>query len=191
MKLFHRERVASVELDTLLVEGRQHALVKHPNIAVIHGVDENDGRVGIWMEYIDGATLRALVEEQGTFGAAEAVNIARELCSALAAVHQQGLTHGDIKAQNVMREKGGRIVLMDFSSSRDVELDEDSPGGLVGTPIYMAPELFDDKPSDFRSDIYALGVLLFYLVTGLHPYEARNLKKSQGGGELEKASAAR
>ena len=177
LKLFHRERVASVELDTLLVEGRQHALVKHPNIAVIHGADENDGRVGIWMEYIDGATLRELVEEQGTFGAAETVNIARELCSALAAVHQQGLTHGDIKAQNVMREKGGRIVLMDFSSSRDVELDEDSPGGLVGTPIYMAPELFDDKPSNFRSDIYALGVLLFYLVTGRHPYEARTLKK--------------
>ena len=70
LKLFHRERVASVELDTLLAEGRQHALVKHPNIAVIHGADENNGRVGIWMEYIDGATLRALVEEQGTFGAA-------------------------------------------------------------------------------------------------------------------------
>ncbi|GMR23774.1 MAG: hypothetical protein BMS9Abin37_2238 [Acidobacteriota bacterium] len=185
LKLFHLERVASVELDTLLVEGRQHALVKHPNIAVIHGADENDGRVGIWMEYIDGATLQKLVEEQGTFGPAEAVNIGRELCSALAAVHQQGLTHGDIKAQNVMREKGGRIVLMDFSSSRHVELEEDSAGGLVGTPIYMAPELFDDNPSDFRSDIYALGVLLFYLVTGRHPYEATDLR------ELKEAVSSR
>ena len=185
LKLFHLERVESDELDTLLVEGRQHALVKHPNIAVIHGADENDGRAGIWMEYIDGATQQKLVEDQGTFGPAEAVNIGRELCSALAAVHQQGLTHGDIKAQNVMREKGGRIVLMDFSSSRHVELDEDSAGGLVGTPIYMAPELFDDKPSDFRSDIYALGVLLFYLVTGRHPYEATNLK------QLKEAVSAR
>lgn len=176
LKLFHEERVASVELDTLLVEGRQHALVKHPNIAVIHGADENEGRVGIWMEYIDGSTLQTLVESQGTFGAAEAVVIARELCSALAAVHRQGLTHGDIKAQNVMREKGGRIVLMDFSSSRAVELDDESKDRLVGTPIYMAPELFDGSPSDFRSDIYALGVLLFFLVTGRHPFEADNLR---------------
>lgn len=176
LKLFHEERVASVELDALLVEGRQHALVKHPNIAVIHGADENDGRVGIWMEFVDGATLQDLVQSQGTFGAAEALIIARELCSALAAVHRQGLTHGDIKAQNVMREKGGRIVLMDFSSSRPVTLVDESSGGLVGTPIYMAPELFDGRPSDFRSDIYALGVLLFYLVTGRHPFEADNLK---------------
>ncbi|MGH9335420.1 MAG: serine/threonine protein kinase, partial [Vicinamibacteria bacterium] len=155
------------------------------NIATLHGADEYEGRVGIWMELIDGSTLQDLVERQGPFGAAEALQIGITLCSALAAVHRQGLTHGDIKAQNVMREKGGRIVLMDFSSSRSIaKVDEGAV--LVGTPVYMAPELFQGSPPSLASDVYSVGVLLFFLVTGRYPIEARTLSElrerlSQGG----------
>jgi len=174
VKLFHQDLVDEADRESLLVEGRRHALVKHPNIAMIYGADVYHGRLGIWLEYVDGATLQALVARQGPFGADEAIQIGQTLCSAVAAVHQQGLTHGDIKAQNVMRQKGGRIVLMDFSSSRSVSKLDETPA-LVGTPIYMAPELFDGSPPSFASDVYALGVLLFYLVTGAHPVEARTL----------------
>jgi serine/threonine-protein kinase len=176
LKLFHRTRLDSEDQEAILVEGRRHALVKHANIAALYGADEYDGKVGIWMEYIDGSTLQEIVERQGPFGAAEALPIGISLCSAVAAVHRQGLTHGDIKAQNVMREKGGRIVLMDFSSSRSVSKLEEL-GGPVGTPLYMAPEMFEGSPPSFEGDVYSLGVLLFYLVTGRHPTEARTLRE--------------
>jgi serine/threonine protein kinase len=183
LKLFHQECGQGVDLAALLMEGRQHALVKHPNIVVIHGADEYAGRVGIWMEHVEGITLRELVEERGgPRSPAEAVSIGVELSSALAAVHQRGLTHGDVKAQNVMRERAtGRTVLMDFSSSRPANV-EDSSSEVVGTPLYMAPELFNGgRTNDPCSDLYSLGVLLFYLLTGRYPYDGDNL------GELKEA----
>lgn len=173
LKLFHPRLLSDRDRERLLIEGRRHALVRHANVAILHGADEYEGRVGIWMEYIEGATLQEIVERRGPFSAAEAVNFGLALCSAVGAVHSRGLAHGDIKAQNVMREKGGRVVLMDFSSSRST-LDSGSPEGPVGTPIYMAPELFEGQAPTVRSDVYALGVLLYYLVTARHPYEARS-----------------
>ncbi len=182
LKLFKRTQLTEVEKHAVLEEGRRHARVKHANIATIHDADEHNGRIGISMEHIDGSTLHDVVAQQGPHGSGEAANIGVELCRAMAAIHGQGLVHGDIKAQNVMREKGGRIVLMDFSTSQPLE---GSPATgrahIEGTPIYMAPELFEGAAHSPESDIYALGVLLFYLATGDYPVKARSL------GELRSA----
>jgi tRNA A-37 threonylcarbamoyl transferase component Bud32 len=176
LKLFKGTQLTASEKRTVLEEGRRHARVKHGNIATIHDADEHEGRIGISMEYVDGWTLHELVDRQGAYGAGEAAHVGVELCRAAAAIHRRGLVHGDIKAQNVMREKGGRIVLMDFSTSRPLDPSPVADRAHTeGTPIYMAPELFEGGRPSPESDIYALGVLLFYLATGDYPAKAHSL----------------
>lgn len=159
----------------IIREGRLLARVRHPNVVTVHGADRFGDRVGIWMELVAGRTLKEIVEQQGAFGPHEAALIGRDLCRALAAVHHVGLVHGDLKAQNVMREAGGRIVLMDFGAGDVVATASDAAGPLVGTPAYLAPEILAGQPAGVRGDIYALGVLLYYLVTGRFPVEAGSL----------------
>jgi tRNA A-37 threonylcarbamoyl transferase component Bud32 len=176
LKLFKVRHLTEADRQTVLEEGRRHARVKHSNVATIHDADEHDGRIGISMEYIDGETLHEVVKKQGPRGASEAAQVGIELCRAVAAVHAQGLVHGDIKAHNVIREKGGRIVLMDFSTSRPLAASPDrSRASTEGTPLYMAPELFEGSGPSPLSDVYALGVLLFHLATGSYPVRARSL----------------
>ena len=96
----------------MLHEGRVMARIRHANVVDVYGAEEHEGRVGLSMEFVRGRTLEHLLESQGTFSAREAALIGRELCRALAATHAAGLVHRDIKARNVMREEGGRVVLM-------------------------------------------------------------------------------
>ena len=105
---------------------------------------------------------RAWSAIDGPLSAREAIGVGVDLCRALAALHAAGLLHRDIKAQNVMREVGGRIVLMDFSGAQSIQRE---PRAVVtsGTPLYMAPELLDHGAATFASDVYSLGVLLFFL----------------------------
>ena len=152
----------------VLGEGRRLARVRHPNVVTIHGADHEEGYFGLWMEFVRGRTLRQIVERRGPFGSDEALLIGVEVARALAAVHQAGLVHRDVKAQNVMREDGGRLVLMDFGAGEDLRGVAARPG-TAGTPMYMAPEVLNGGRATPQSDIYSLGVLLFYLVTGTHP----------------------
>ena len=155
-------------------EGRMSARIRHPNVVTVFGADIIDGQVGVWMEFVNGRTLLDIQREQGPFSAQEAALIGLNVCSALSAVHKAGFLHRDIKAQNVMREAGGRIVLMDFGAGEQLR----RPPGiseLKGTPLYLAPELLDGREATAVSDIYAVGVLLYYLVTGAYPYEAADL----------------
>ena len=94
------------------------ARVRHPNVVTVHGADVRDGRAGLWMEFVHGRTLESWVQAHGALGPGEATTLGVDLCRALAAVHGAGLVHGDVKAQNVMREDGGRTVLMDFGAGR-------------------------------------------------------------------------
>jgi serine/threonine-protein kinase len=164
-------------VDGLIREGRVLARVRHENVVTVHGADEHDGTVGLWMELVRGRTLSDLVAEQGRMGAQEASAIGRDLCRALAAVHQAGLIHGDVKAANVMREEGGRILLMDFGAGREQTPEAERSDRISGTPTYLAPEVLRDGTASRRSDIYSLGVLLFHLVTGRYPIEARSLRE--------------
>jgi len=156
-------------------EARLLAKVRHPHIATIYGAERRSGLVGLWMELIEGETLEAMLARAGRFNAREAALIGIEVCSALSAVHRAGLLHRDIKTQNVMRDRNGRLVLMDFGTSRDVEPTAgEFVHDEVGTPLYMAPELFVGGKATVQSDIYSVGVLLYRLVTGSVPVDAHS-----------------
>ena len=157
-----------------LDEARNLARVRHSNVVVVHGADEDETRAGIWMEYIEGQTLAEIVYERGPMSAREVAGIGLDLCSALSAIHAAGLIHRDIKAHNVMREVGGRIVLMDFSGAH--ALQAQSIGGVLsGTPLYMAPELLGGREATPATDVYSLGVLLFFLLSGTLPVRGATL----------------
>lgn len=167
---------ASTDRATAFVrEGQLLASVHHPNVINVHGAAQIEGEVGIWMEFVRGRTLERIVLEDGPMSAQEAAVIAESLCGALAAVHQQGLLHRDIKAANVMRASGGRIVLLDFGTGTEAESSGGGAHRLAGTPLYMAPEVLAGGPATVQSDIYSLGVLLFFLVTGSFPVYGKTL----------------
>jgi hypothetical protein len=153
----------------ILEEGRLLARVRHPNIVGVFGAGESDGRVGLWMEFVDGWTLAAEVDTHGPMSAEDATTIGRKLCSTLVAIHAEGCVHADLKAHNVMRERGGRIVLMDFGAGQAL-VDADARR-LAGTPLYLSPERMLGAAPSPSCDIYALGVLLYFLVTGAYPVD--------------------
>jgi hypothetical protein len=128
--------------------------------------------VGLWTELVRGQTLEELLGQQGKLSADEAAHIGKDLCRALAAVHSAGLIHRDVKTANVMREEGGRIVLLDFNIATERNLAGN--GGACGTLRYMAPEQSEGRGASIQSDIYALGVVLYRLVTESYPVAAEN-----------------
>jgi eukaryotic-like serine/threonine-protein kinase len=176
LKLLHgHEASARGAHARMLEEARRLARVRHPHVVQVYGAEQHDSRVGLWMELIRGESLEEIVKARGPFGAREASLIGQDLCAAIAAVHQAGLLHRDVKAQNIIRESGGRIVLMDFGTGEE----RLSPGAprMVGTPMYLAPELFRGKGASVPTDLYSLGVLLFYLVTGEFPVIATTMEQ--------------
>lgn len=167
LKLLRPRGDASADGDSkaVLREARLMARVRHPNVVSVYGVDTHDGRVGFWSDFVRGKTLSELLTQQGPFGPKEAANIIIDLAKAVSAVHAAGLLHRDIKAGNAMREEGGRILLMDFGLTHE----QDDGVRFAGTPVYMAPEILAGQPASVASDIYALGVLLFHLLTAKYP----------------------
>jgi len=157
-----------------LTEAQHLARVRHPHIVTVYGAEQTEQQVGIWMEFIEGETLADSVGQRGSMSAREVAGIGIDLCRALSALHAAGLVHRDVKAQNVMREVGGRIVLMDFSGSGALDPGESGPE-LSGTPLYMAPELLEGFPASPVTDTYSVGVLLFYLLSGYLPVAGSSL----------------
>lgn len=177
-----------------LDEARRLARVRHPNVLVVHGADEHNGRAGIWTELLFGRTLEDRLKREGPMGAREAALIGTDLCSALAAVHAAGLIHGDIKTTNAMREgtslsetpidlrstpgsrfEAGRIVLMDFGTATERPDVSHDDARLYATPLTAAPEVLDGKGASPASDLYSLGVVLYRLVTERYPIDAATL----------------
>lgn len=172
LKLLKPDIAQHTSPNRILSEARTLARLRHPNVVSVYGADVQTGRVGLWMELIRGQTLSQILSAYGTFSAQEATVVGQEVCRALAAVHAAGIVHKDLKAQNVMRESGGRFVLMDF--------------GAGGTPVYLAPEVLAGSEATVASDIYAVGVLLFHLVTRRYPAAGaslEDLRKAHARGE--------
>ena len=175
LKILRADDEEAVQTD-IVEEGRLMARVRHPNVIAIHGARRIDGATGLWMEFVKGRTLAAELAERGPLAAAELASVGIQLCRALAAVHSAGLVHRDVKAQNVLRDDAGRVVLGDFGTGREFE-DVSSPSGaLAGTPAYVAPELFAGGRVTPHSDLYSLGVLLFHLATRAYPVAGRSLR---------------
>jgi serine/threonine protein kinase len=153
-----------------LEEARHLARIRHTNVVTVYGADREGDEAGIWMEYIEGHTLARMVSDTGPLSARETTGVGVDLCRALAALHGAGLLHRDIKAQNVIREIGGRIVLMDLSGARAIHPDAREMV-MSGTPLYMAPEVLTHGAATVASDVYSLGVLLFFLLSAGLPAE--------------------
>jgi serine/threonine protein kinase len=157
LKLVPEDATESVS-SPVVEEGRLLARIRHPNVMAVYGAERIDGRVGIWTEYVRGETLAEEVARRGPLLPEEAARIGIEVCRALGAVHEAGLLHRDVKAQNILRDATGRLVLGDFGTG--VEVDEHAGVAeppIAGTPLYLAPELFEHHPATVGSDLYSAG----------------------------------
>lgn len=147
--------------------------VTHKNVVRIFDLGESDGIKFITMEYVDGEDLRALLKREGKFSPKDVVHVIEQVCRALDAAHAEGVIHRDLKPQNIMRDRQGRIVVMDFGLARSLQGEGmTQTGALVGTMEYMSPEQAMGGELDQRSDLFALGLIFYELLTGQVPYKA-------------------
>ena len=125
------------------------------------------------MEFIEGQDLKTLVTEKGKLSTDETVSIIEQVCLALEAAHTEGVVHRDLKPQNIMVDKQGKVSVMDFGIARSIEFGGmTQTGALIGTPEYMSPEQVQGKKVDARSDLFTLGIIFYELLTGTLPYQA-------------------
>ncbi len=162
--------------ERFLREARTAAQLSHPNIVPIYRAEEIGGYAFFAMAFIDGDNLAERVRDRGPLPAAEVVRVLREAAWALAYAHARGVVHRDIKAPNIMIERGsGRAVVTDFGIARDGGASSlTQVGEVVGTVHYMSPEQANGAPLDGRSDLYSLGVAGFYALSGRLPFEGEN-----------------
>lgn len=164
-------------------EARATSALNHPNILTIYEIGESEGTFFIATEFIDGVTLRTHMA-RNTLKMSDALEIAIQSASALAAAHHAGIVHRDIKPENVMIRNDGYVKILDFGlakltergsvDSEAVTLAETDPGVVMGTVGYMSPEQARGLPVDARTDIFSLGVVLFEMVTGRSPFEGNS-----------------
>ena len=147
--------------------------ITHKNVVRIFDLGEAEGIRFISMEYVDGEDLRTILRRDGKFAPKEAISVVEQVCRALDSAHTEGVIHRDLKPQNIMRDRHGRIVVMDFGLARSLgESGLTQTGAMVGTLEYMSPEQAMGRTLDQRSDIFSVGLIFYELLTGKAPYEA-------------------
>ena len=168
-------------LTQLHTEVRMARQVSHPNVCRVYDIDEIEGHTFISMEYIDGEDFASLLRRIGRFPADRALAISHQVCAGLAAIHERGVTHRDLKPANVMLDGLGKVRITDFGLAGIA-----GESVQAGTPAYMAPEQLAGREVTARSDIYALGLVLYEIFTGQRALDAQNLaelirKREQAG----------
>ncbi len=159
-----------------LREARLAARLVHPNVVQVYDVGEDERGPFIVMEYVDGETLADALARRGRLPPSEVVAVGIEVCAALEAAHREGLVHRDIKPRNILRRSDGQTKLADFGIARSLTATSHTEAGTVlGTAAYLAPEQARGEPVSAAADIYALGVVLYELLTGRPPIEAETL----------------
>ena len=157
-------------------EARTAARLDHPNIVIIHSVEERDGLLFFAMKYINGCTLETALRRGGPMAIPAAQLVLVQVASALHYAHTEGVIHRDVKPSNVMLDRHGTPVVTDFGIAKAAESSKlTQTGSLLGTPIAMSPEQWKDKPATPKSDQYALGVLAYELLVGEPPFEGDRL----------------
>jgi tetratricopeptide (TPR) repeat protein len=190
-KAFDKELSRTVALKTLLPElvsdylltqrFKQELLlaskISHRNILRIHDIGEVDGVKFITMAFIEGKDLNQLLKEEQPFSLERSLKIARQLCEALDAAHAEGVVHRDFKPQNVLVGNNDHVYVSDFGLATSLEtakMGMTRTGAVMGTPRYMSPEQVEGKPVDSRSDLYALGLVFYEMVTGTTPFSGES-----------------
>ena len=146
--------------------------ITHKNVCRIYDFNRVDALAYISMEYVDGETLRAQLDRGGAMSASRVVSLARQICTGLAEAHAQGVIHRDLKPENIMIAASGAVKLMDFGIARSLHAGATTTQTLIGTPAYMSPEQVQGHRVDARSDIYALGLILYECLTGRRAFSA-------------------
>lgn len=182
LKVVHKQPAIALEDDHVLEEARTASGLNHPNICTVYEVADIDGEAFIAMEYVAGRPLSQLIP-QGGLPYEDVVRYAIEVADALAHAHERGVVHRDLKSANVVIATEGRAKVLDFGIARRIQVPSgadtssgrvDPRGAIPGTTAYIAPEVLLGDPADPRSDIWALGVLMFEMATGDIPFTGRN-----------------
>jgi hypothetical protein len=147
----------------------------HPNIVAILDFGEDGGMPFLAMEYVDGSSLDAILKASGPLDPGRGVAIITQVLSALGFAHQNGIVHRDVKPSNIMVLNSGEVKVADFGIARIDASEFTIVGDLLGTPAYMAPEQFSGAPVDMRTDLFAAGVILFEMLTGVKPFRGKSI----------------
>lgn len=145
--------------------------ITHKNVCRMHEFNRANGAAYISMEFVEGESLLSNLDRVGPLPATQALDITRQICAGLREAHAQGIVHRDLKPANIMVDRSGNVKIMDFGVARLVQANSQSTRTIVGTPKYMAPEQAELKPVDARTDIYAVGLLLYEMVTGCAAFD--------------------
>src|SRR4051812_32025842 len=152
-------------------EAQAAANLNHPNIVSIYDWGQESGTYFIVMEYVEGRSLRELIQSEGAIEPGQAADIAAEIASALAFAHRSGVVHRDVKPGNVLLTEQGTVKVTDFGIARAGTSDGlTQTGSVMGTATYFSPEQAQGLTVDGRSDVYSLGVVLYEMVTGVAPF---------------------
>jgi len=160
-------------------EAQACAQLNHTGIVAIQNVGQEGEYYFIRMEYIEGKTLEETIKTENQIEWRRSVQIIIDTADSLSHAHQKGMIHRDIKPENIMLTPEGHVKVMDFGLAKHVHSNAkvSVTGQIVGTPFFMSPEQAGGKPTDARSDIYSLGVTLYYMVTGVKPFNGKNLQE--------------
>jgi serine/threonine-protein kinase len=157
-------------------EARSAARLSHPNVVAVYDQGNDDGTVFLAMEMVHGHTLRDTIGKEAPMSPSRALALLEPVVSALAAAHRAGLVHRDVKPENVLIADDGRVKVADFGLAKAISADtkHTATGVLIGTVSYIAPELVVEGRSDARADVYAVGVILYELLTGSKPHQGES-----------------
>jgi len=172
LKLLAVPAAREAQVQQFVAEVRLARDIAHPNVCRVYDIANADGWHYLSMEYVDGETLASLLRRVGRMPGEKAIDIARQLCEGLAAAHEVGVLHRDIKPSNIMIDGRGRVRLMDFGLA--VPAGTPRTGEVAGTPAYMAPEQLAGDGATERTDLYALGLVLYEVFTGRQMFAARS-----------------
>jgi cell division septation protein DedD len=148
--------------------------ITHKNVCRVYEFNRVDGVAYTSMEFVEGESLRSVLNRFGCLPLRKGIGIALQICSGLKEAHAQGIVHRDLKPENVMIDSHGDVKIMDFGITRSMEAITKLTGTMIGTPAYMAPEQVAGKPVDYRTDIYSLGLMLYEVFTGAQAFQAEN-----------------
>src|SRR5579872_4494404 len=148
-------------------EVRLSRKISHRNVARIHELHRSGDSVYVSMEFVEGESLRALLQREGKLTVERGLDIARQLIAGVGEAHKESIVHRDLKPENIMVKPSGELKVMDFGISRSYAAGVTSTGAIIGTPAYMAPEQAEGKLTDQRTDIYAVGLILYEIFTGI------------------------